>query len=96
MAKGSKSGGRNFKRGNPGGPGRPVLPEHLKEARKLTRAVFVAAAETLLSMTQAEFASACEENGRTILEHMVCAVIAQTYRRADHVRLDWMLNRLGT
>ena len=40
MAKGKKTGGRDFELGNAGGPGQPPVPSDLVEARKINKIEF--------------------------------------------------------
>jgi hypothetical protein len=54
MAKGKKTGGRDFKKGQRGGPGAPKLPTEIKEAAKFCRKTLQAKLKEMMVATTDE------------------------------------------
>ena len=95
MAKGKKTGGRDFKPGQSGNPlGPPVLPPEVKEARKLTRIEFERIASQYMQMTKEEITKKLQDPKSTTLELIVMTIIHKAVKDGDQHRLDFLLNRL--
>ena len=92
MAKGKKTGGRNFT-GQPG-PGRPRLPKAVKEARKLTKVEFESVVHAMSFMTRAELKAKMKDPTTTVLELMVGALASEAVNRGDHNRMEFIHNRM--
>jgi hypothetical protein len=91
MAKGKKTGGKNFAEGNPGGPGRPKIPEEerqalavLKRMRKDNRHLWNAYYEELISLTNSELTAIIGTKDRPANPHtpVLKLVIARSLRHA--------------
>lgn len=54
IAKGKKTGGRDFQPGQPAGPGRPKVSPEIKEIRRLDQANFIKLCHLAASMTRKE------------------------------------------
>lgn len=75
MAKGKKTGGKNFEVGHPPMGGRPSMPPELKEARKLTKQLFESAVTKLTSMSVPEINAYMKDPKCTSLEAMIAGQI---------------------
>lgn len=94
MARGKKTGGKNFEPGNKVGKGRPPIPEDIKQARKLNQNEFERVANKFLYLTRDELKAALAQPTTTTIELMLGSIIAQAVQKGDHMRLEFMLNRL--
>lgn len=85
-----------FKPGQSGNPnGAPKVPADLVAARKITRQQFELTANKYLSMSVSELSKLDKHKGDiTLLEAMIISVIQQGIKKGDHVRLDFLLDRL--
>lgn len=96
MAKGTKTGGRNFKPGNKAasGKGRPPLPPDLKEAKLLTNTAFMALVQRFLVMDWTTLQAHLQNPTTPMLEVIVGSIVAKAATGSDHARLDFLLQRL--
>lgn len=94
MAKGKKTGGKNFEPGWAGGPGRPALPADLKEARALTRVDFERLINKFLFMGKSELEKVKASNESTAIELLISSIVLKAANDGDHLRTDFLLNRL--
>lgn len=92
MAKGKKSGGRNFEPGHDGGPGRPPLPVELKEAKALTKAKAFELLNRFLFCTDAELEQVLADPVAPQLDKMIIAVI-KNGKGGDTASLGFLLDR---
>jgi hypothetical protein len=90
--KGNKTGGRDFKRGNPGG-GRPLLPTEIKEARKLNKYDVEMSLTNHLRMNREQIATVIKNPESNMLDILVASIIAKAVQTGDQQRLDFILNR---
>ena len=96
MAKGIKTGGRNFKPGVSGNPlGAVPVPAELKAARKLTRIELERILNQYLAMTRAEIMDAAKRQDTPVLELMIAQIIAKGVNDGDFKRISFILDRLG-
>lgn len=94
MAKGKKTGGRNFKKGqsgNPNGPA-PLSPE-ARAFKNLTREGFETIANKYLSATRDEIRAALQDPSMKAIELAVISVINQAIKGEGRM-LDLLLTRL--
>lgn len=89
-----KVGGKDFKKGNPGGPGRPRTPPELKVARKLTKTAFEEICNRFIHMTKEEIKEARKDPSRTQLELIVIAIVEKAIDWGDTSKLNFILARL--
>lgn len=95
MAKGKKTGGKDFTPGASGNPsGRPPTPPDVKEAQRLTRAQFIAVASKYIGKTKSEIVQAANDPSTPALEIMMASVISKAITQGDHARLNFILDRL--
>lgn len=95
MAKGVKTGGRDFKPGHDQpGPGRPPYPKEVREASKLTRILFEGTLNKLINMNISELESYTQDSSVPAIEVILASILQRAIRDGDHTRLDFILNRL--
>jgi len=96
MAKGKKTGGRNFKKGVSGNPGGATkIPEDLKEARKFTRIEMERVLNRYIHMTKSEIIRAAQDPMTPALELMIASLISKGTNEGDYRRISFLLDRLG-
>ncbi len=94
MARGKKSGGKDFKPGNPGGPGRPVVPEELKTARAINKVELERVLNKYINISFNELVSAMKDPSTTTLDLTVCKIISEAIKRGDQSRLAFIFKYL--
>lgn len=95
MAKGFKTGGKNFQKGVVTNPaGRPPLSPEIKEARRLTQTRFIELTNQYINMSKEELKAAEQNPKTTILELMVLKVMQHAIAKGDQLRLNFILERL--
>lgn len=94
MARGKKTGGKDFAPGNSHGKGRPKVPEDVKEARKLNQVEFERVANKYLYLTRDELKASLAAPATTVVELLVGSIIGQAVQKGDHTRMEFLLNRL--
>ena len=95
MAKGRKTGGRNFKKGQSGNPRGPEpLPEDIKAARKINVVEFERIVNKFLFASKGEVIKVTADPNTPVLELMVGAIVHKAVIEGDERRLDFILNRL--
>lgn len=96
MAKGKKTGGRDFKKGVSGNPGgSPKIPDDLKEARKLSRIEMERVLNRYIHMTKSEIIRAAQDPLTPALELMIASLISKGTNEGDYRRISFLLDRLG-
>lgn len=93
MAKGKKTGGRDFKVGDPRA-GRPKTPLELKKASQLTIATARAKLNEFLSLDIGELETILREKIRPAIDLWVARIVLIGIKDGDERRLDFMLSRL--
>lgn len=96
MAKGKKTGGRNFEVGHPPMGGRPRLPDDVKEARALTRADLDRHLTRFMAMGPNELAEVRKNPNSTMLELLIISVMTHGVNKGDQQRLGFLLERLSS
>jgi hypothetical protein len=95
MAKGKKTGGKDFKPGETGNPnGRPPVPADLREARSLNKVELERILNKYVFLPLAEIKAELERPGTPALEVIIGKVIAEAIRHGDERRLAFLLERL--
>ena len=92
MAKGKKTGGRNFEKGH-----KPVtckLPKDIREAKELTQKEFVRITCNLIRSTRTELTHVLEDPKTSALELMIGGIISKAIFDCDHQRAEFLLNRI--
>ena len=96
MAKGIKTGGKDFVKGKPGGPGRPPLPDDVKELRQLTRADLDRHLTRLMTLDPHELAKEKTNPKITMLELLIISVMTHGVNKGDQARLGWLVERISS
>lgn len=94
MAKGRKTGGRDFQKGQKGGPGRPPVPDDIKAARALNTVEFERIANQYLYLSPYEIRLKLSDPSTTAIENAVGRIILQAITKGDQTRLQFFLDRL--
>lgn len=95
MAKGKKTGGRNFAIGNRANPkGRPPVPEDIKAARKLSKTEVERILHEYVFLTRDELAARLAGTATPTIEAAVANLLRKTVALGDVARLDWVVSRL--
>jgi hypothetical protein len=95
MAKGFKSGGKDFRPGQSGNPkGRPALPEDIKEARTLNKLEFERIVNKYLYLTPDEILAIVNSHQAPSIELMIASIINSATKHGDHFRLNFLLDRV--
>lgn len=94
--KGSKRGGNTkFKKGhNRPGPGRPKIPVDVIEARKFSAHEVEILFTKFIQMTREQLSAVKNNPQATLLELTLHSIFTHAINHGDHVRLDFVLNRL--
>lgn len=96
MAKGKKTGGRDFKPGNKAavGHGRPRLTPEMKKVAKLTQSELEFIINSFLTMTREEIQKFAKDPKAPILHVIIASILARAATTSDHNKLEAMLIRL--
>lgn len=90
----AKPRGKPFEEGNPGGPGRPSLPEDVKKARALTKAAFTSLLNEFVTKTEPDLEEIVKSDQAPILNKIAAALMLKTVATADPLRFDVLMNRM--
>lgn len=94
MARGKKTGGRNFKKGQSGNPkGAPKIPEDVKEMRKLKGADYDHLANKFMDLKRAALAAIMKDPNSTALEMWLASIFHKGIVEGDIKRLEAILCR---
>ncbi len=96
MAKGKKTGGKNWSDTNqPAKRGRKSVPADLRAARSLTKATLEGLINKHLWMTSKQIDKVLEESSRvSMMERMIASIIQKAVIQGDERRLEFILDRL--
>ena len=95
IAKGKKTGGKNFKPGVSGNPaGSLPLPEDIKKARKLNQKELERSVNKFLYMNAAEIKESAADKECSMFDRIVGSIITAAVEKSDHTRLEFILNRM--
>lgn len=86
--------GRPFKKGNPGGPGRPKKPDDVRKASKLTRTELEKKLNYFLLMDATELETLLKDKKTPMLDVMVGRIVLMAAKHGDQTRLNFLLDRL--
>lgn len=94
MAKGFKTGGRNFVKGQVSNPkGRPRTPDDLKMARQMYAHDIEAAIYKYGDMTIEQLKAAVSNPSTPSKDLAIIKIMTEAISKGDHQRLDFILNR---
>jgi hypothetical protein len=95
MARGKKTGGRDFQPGVSGNPkGGPGLPKDLRDARKLNQQELERVVNKYLNQSLPALMLAMQDECLPMLDMVVANILVQAAQAGDHHRFDFILNRL--
>ena len=94
MARGKKTGGKDFKKGGPPGPGRPQLPEDIKKARELNTVELTRILNELVYCSKGELEAKIKNPATDMLEVIGASILLKGADFGDPMRLNFILDRL--
>ena len=95
MAKGKKSGGKSFVKGESGNVnGRPILPQDLLESRKLNKIEVSRIISKYMNIPICDILHAVESPDSTALESVIAKLITEAHKHGDHNRLNFLFDRM--
>lgn len=92
MAKGKKTGGKNFEKGHH--IGRPASPPDIKVAAGMTKATFLSKLKQFMDMNIAELETVLRDKNMTVADHWVGRIALMGIKNGDERRLNFMADRL--
>lgn len=96
MAKGKKTGGKNFQPGVVTNPnGRPPVPEDLRVARTLNKIELEKILNKYIHMSKEDINKVVSSTETSIFEAAIANVLMKAAYEGDQKRLDFILDRLG-
>lgn len=93
MATGKKTGGRDFVKGQPGGPGAPRIPSDLKEARAQQAVEIESVIYKYMNASIDELKNAYTTKGTPTKELIVIRLLIASIEKSDEKRFEFILNR---
>lgn len=91
MATGKKTGGRDFKKGNPGRPkGSVVVP---KEIREMNRREVEQLISKYFKMSREKLAKVAANKKTPTIDLMIIKIITTAINKGDQTRLNFLLDR---
>lgn len=94
MAKGKKTGGRDFKPGQSGNlNGGPGLPKDIRDARKLGQVELERTINRLIYLTGSELAALIAEPLTPMFDKIIAQILQQAADKGDQARLEFVLAR---
>lgn len=95
MAKGKKTGGRNFPKGVSGNPdGRPVLPPIVKQFRRLTKEIVEDVGSIILEANESALFEIVHDPNSSALKKWIASAALNGMQIGDMDSLDKLLNRI--
>lgn len=95
MAKGLKTGGKNWKTGQSGNPkGRPIIAPELSEARKFSKFLVEETFHRLLLLSWIELEKIVSNPNTCVLDRLLAKLIVMTEKEGCSTRLNFILDRL--
>lgn len=79
---------------NKPGPGRPTIPEEIKEARRLNKDLVEITINKFLHMSLEELIKFSTDKSNQVHEMLVARIMAQAIKTGDNTRLEWIYQRL--
>ena len=94
MAKGKKTGGRDFPKGHKFGKGRPKIPEEVKKARELNKAQASLILNKYFWQSEAELKKVMNDPKVSIGEKGIVAILMKAKKDGDQHKMEWLFQRL--
>lgn len=96
MARGFKTGGKDFEKGNKFGKlggGRPPTPDDVKEAKNLNRTKMIRILNKFLDWPLNDLVTFVQDKNNPVLEVLVARVLVEGIKKGDQTRLNFLLDR---
>ena len=94
MAKGKKTGGRDFEPGKPGGPGRPPLLPEARGLPKFDKASLSRFLNEAFMSTEEESLAITDDKSQPVIRRWVHSMALKGFSLADTSKFDALLNRI--
>jgi hypothetical protein len=95
MAKGQKTGGKNFRPGVSGNPaGRPPLPADLKAARQMNRVALERLLNEILYLTKEELKERFKDPETPAVERMVIQLVRSACWGGNYLKIGFLIKQL--
>lgn len=94
MARGFKTGGRDWQKGKSGGPGAPKMPEEVRQARKLNKVEAERILNKFLNYKLSDLAEFANNANNNVHEMLVARILFEAVKKGDHFKLEWIYSRL--
>lgn len=82
-----------FKKGNPGGPGRPRHPVPELRAKLITKTAFQEALGKYLSCTEADLDEVLADPAARAVDKYLASIVKKGIAEGDCSRIEWMASR---
>lgn len=93
MAKGRKTGGRDFQPGHKHGKGRPLIPDDLKEVRKMTSDEAERLITRMMAMTATDLVTLIKDPHSPAMHGIIANIILKGLQGGDTARMEFLFNR---
>jgi len=95
MAKGFKTGGRDFVKGVVTNPnGRPKVSSQLKEIKQLNATRLAELLNEFINMDKEALIAKSKDPSTTVFELIICSILKNAYDKGDQQRINFILDRL--
>jgi hypothetical protein len=94
MAKGKKTGGRDFAPGDVSGPGRPRMSKDIKEMKKISTLTFVSLVQQFLQMRVSDLDQISKAKNALVFHALIASVLKKGIEQGDGQRLNIFLDRI--
>lgn len=94
MAKGFKTGGKDFPKGNSMSPGRPPIVEEMRQFQQLNQVTLKKILSELIAYTPDQLRAKIADPTATVFELAIASVIKQAVQKGDNTRINFLLDRI--
>ena len=94
IAKGRKTGGKNFPKGNNANPcGRPATPPDLKAAQNMTVIDLKRIILKFMYLPKNQIEKVIKDQNTPAIELLIASIMGRGIGKGDHKRAEWILSR---
>lgn len=90
---GKKVGGRDFQKGNPGGPGRPPLLPQVEGLPRLSKDSYNRLLNQMLHLTKDQLQALVNDPAKPMIEKWLASIVVKGTVLGDTGRMESLLNR---
>ena len=84
-----------FQKGGSGNPkGRMQMPEPIKQAQRMDKITFATLLHKFMHMDRELIMERLKDPKATMIELIVAKIVSESFNKADHMRLNFLLDRL--